>query len=260
MHNMLYGYIAAKESLDNILILCNTLSLLCQFYQHPQNAIILKQSTNLLDVCSEITQKINEINQYKPNACSYLQQMIDATQRQALRSGLFLQQDINNIMLRVQNDRQKKNQQENNNALAKKSNIQFPTPPDDPEEDDDKNFNPSDPDDFDQPNNNHQQVEFIENNKGHIFGDREGHVPDNLRNRRILKKLVANKKNKLSNKPDSRGNFWYEYTLPNGKQWWAKVREKNNICYIENAGLNLTPKSFDPSTGLSRNINQNPIK
>ncbi|MBP9764966.1 hypothetical protein KBD08_01385 [Candidatus Babeliales bacterium] len=246
MHNMLYRYIAAKESLDSIVASCNTLSLLCQFYQHPQNAIILKQSTNLLDVCSEITQKITEINQYKPNTYSYLQQMIDATQHQALRSGLVLQQDINNIVLRLQNDRQKKNQQENNNALAKKSTIQFPTPPDDPDEEDynKKQFNI---DDY-----QHEKNEICENMNDivHMFRDKSGKLKDNTETRQQIVNLVRDKRNCYGQ--DRHGVVWYAKRESDGTQLWAEV---NPTTYrVRNCGINSTDniRTWNPLTGFKQ--------
>ena len=84
----------------------------------------------------------------------------------------------------------------------------------------------------------------------HIFGDRPGHLPDTPGNRRRLTNL-ANNKDAFIGK-DKYGNYWHVKTDRDGSQLW--VRHQGGI--INEGGRNLTPRPWDPDTGL----NDNPFK
>lgn len=79
----------------------------------------------------------------------------------------------------------------------------------------------------------------------HIFRKKEGHLPDTPANRRLLEDTTSNPKNYLG--PDKYGTEWYGKTLPGGRQVWTRVRNGKII----NGGINQTPKTYNPETGLS---------
>jgi len=83
----------------------------------------------------------------------------------------------------------------------------------------------------------------------HIFGDREGHLPDTPENRKLVIDL-ANDKSKYYGK-DQWGNSWNIEIDANGNQNW--VRYRNDI--INNAGQNKSNaiRDWDPLTGLNNN-------
>ncbi len=80
----------------------------------------------------------------------------------------------------------------------------------------------------------------------HIFRDASGHLADTLANRQLLQDTANNPDNILGT--DRFGNTWASQTLPDGSQVW--VRSRNGI--INNGGVNATPKTFNPNTGLNR--------
>ncbi|MEQ0777667.1 DUF637 domain-containing protein [Paraburkholderia tropica] len=80
----------------------------------------------------------------------------------------------------------------------------------------------------------------------HIFRDDVGHLTDTPENQQTLVNMVNNPQNLLGS--DAYGNQWYAQTLPDGTQLWGSVR--NGV--IQNGGLNATPKTYNPATGLSR--------
>ena len=84
----------------------------------------------------------------------------------------------------------------------------------------------------------------------HIFRDADGHLPDTLTNRNLIEGVANNPKNYIGT--DTNGTKWFAQIQPDGSQVW--VRTYNGS--ITNAGLNTTPKDFDPQTGL----NYNPFK
>lgn len=81
----------------------------------------------------------------------------------------------------------------------------------------------------------------------HIFGEREGHLPDTPRNRQRIEKL-ANDESKLLG-IDHHGSHWFASTLPDGSQLWAQTYNGT----IQECGLNKRPRLFDSTTGLRNN-------
>ena len=92
-------------------------------------------------------------------------------------------------------------------------------------------------------------IDFTVDGIGHIFKNKTGHLLDTPENRRLLLELASDLKNYFEH-PDSRGNMWCEKILDDGTQLWAEVRNGK----IRNGGLNISPKKWDPVTGLARNI------
>jgi RHS repeat-associated protein len=80
----------------------------------------------------------------------------------------------------------------------------------------------------------------------HIFRDAVGHLTNTSENQQTLLDLTNNAGNLLGT--DQFGNHWFAQVLPDGTQVWGSVR--NGI--IQNGGLNSTPRTFNPNTGLSR--------
>lgn len=80
----------------------------------------------------------------------------------------------------------------------------------------------------------------------HIFRDDAGHLSNTPENQQTLVSLVNNPANGLGT--DQFGNQWYAKMLPDGSQLWGSVR--NGV--LQNGGLNTTPRTFNPATGLSR--------
>ena len=89
-------------------------------------------------------------------------------------------------------------------------------------------------------------VKHREDNKEHIFDDREGHVVDSPENQKKFIDLVKDPKNFLTQ--DRWGKWWYAKILEDGTQAWAEVR--NEI--ITNCGINETPLESNDETGLSK--------
>jgi filamentous hemagglutinin len=80
----------------------------------------------------------------------------------------------------------------------------------------------------------------------HIFRDDVGHLADTPENQQALVDLANNPQNRLGT--DRFGNEWFAKTQPDGTQLWGSVRKG----VIQNGGLNTTPRSFNPATGLSK--------
>ena len=84
-----------------------------------------------------------------------------------------------------------------------------------------------------------------------IFGDREGHLPDTPENRQLLENVANDPATTLG--PDKFGNEWSAKTLDDGTQVWTQTRDGNVI----NGGLNESPQSYNPDTGLSSPVRPN---
>jgi RHS repeat-associated protein len=80
---------------------------------------------------------------------------------------------------------------------------------------------------------------------GHIFRDAEGHLLDTPESRELLQNVAGDPANRLGT--DQFGNTWSAKTLPDGTQVWTQARNGEII----NGGLNQTPRTFNPQTGLS---------
>ena len=81
----------------------------------------------------------------------------------------------------------------------------------------------------------------------HIFGEREGHLPDTPANRQLIEGLVNDRDFLLG--ADKWGKEWYVRMNEDGSQTWATVRGG----VIQDCGENTTPRTWDPETGLSAN-------
>ncbi|WOB51579.1 hypothetical protein NYR97_09630 [Xanthomonas hydrangeae] len=80
----------------------------------------------------------------------------------------------------------------------------------------------------------------------HIFRDKEGHMKDTPQNRETLQRVADDPKTTLGN--DRFGNTWSSQTQNNGSQVWTQTRNGE----IVNGGVNQTPRTYNPQTGLSR--------
>ncbi|MDQ1925216.1 RHS repeat-associated core domain-containing protein, partial [Massilia pseudoviolaceinigra] len=80
---------------------------------------------------------------------------------------------------------------------------------------------------------------------GKIFGKRPGHIPDTPENRRLLAETANDPKNILGK--DRYGNEWCAKTREDGTQVWTSSRNGEML----NGGVNATPQTFNPQTGLS---------
>jgi len=79
----------------------------------------------------------------------------------------------------------------------------------------------------------------------HIFRRKEGHLLDTQENRALLTR-IANDQTKILG-VDRHGTTWAAEMLPDGQQAWVQYRGDQII----NGGINATPRSWDPGTGLS---------
>jgi RHS repeat-associated protein len=93
-----------------------------------------------------------------------------------------------------------------------------------------------------------EDIKIRENSVSHIFTNEHG-LQNTVANRQVLLDLARSKENLLG--VDKFGNEWYAQLNVEGKQIWAQVRNGE----IFNGGVNNSPKSFDPLTGLSKNLN-----
>ena len=101
-------------------------------------------------------------------------------------------------------------------------------------------------------NNNEVSLPTGDSQIRHIFGKRDGHLPDTEANRKLLTDL-ANDKTKYVGK-DKYGNSWNVETLPDGQQNW--VRYQNGK--INEGGRNNSPKKWNSETGLNNNPKRRP--
>ncbi len=81
----------------------------------------------------------------------------------------------------------------------------------------------------------------------HIFRDAPGHLADTPENRSLLQDVASDSHTTLGT--DRFGNVWSAKTQSDGSQVWVQTR--NGV--IQNGGLNSSPRTFNPQTGLSGN-------
>lgn len=99
------------------------------------------------------------------------------------------------------------------------------------------------------PSNGTSQTADFPTNPGqtnHIFDNRPGHLIDTPSNRVLLRDVANDSATTLGT--DRFGNTWSARNLPDGRQVW--VRTRNGV--ITNGGVNTTPRSFNPQTGLNQ--------
>ncbi|MCL5875171.1 MAG: hypothetical protein M1114_02235 [Candidatus Dependentiae bacterium] len=96
------------------------------------------------------------------------------------------------------------------------------------------------------PEKESSDIKIDEKSAKHMFGNREGHIPDTPANRELLLSVANSAANFLGH--DEYGNAWYAKILETGKQVWVQVWGK----LIRNGGINNIPKLFNSKTGLSR--------
>jgi hypothetical protein len=89
------------------------------------------------------------------------------------------------------------------------------------------------------------ELQFANSSLGHIFRDATGHVADTPENRQLILRTASNPEHYLGT--DAYGNTWHAALQPDGKQVWTVSRNGS----ITNAGVNQTPRTFNPQTGLS---------
>jgi hypothetical protein len=79
----------------------------------------------------------------------------------------------------------------------------------------------------------------------HIFREAEGHLTNTPENQQTIVDLVNSRDYYVGT--DATGRQWFGLQKSDGTQIWAVVR--NGV--VQNGGLNMTPRSFDPTTGFS---------
>lgn len=82
----------------------------------------------------------------------------------------------------------------------------------------------------------------------HIFRDEEGHLPDTPENRKMISDLANDVQYYVGK--DRYGNDWHIRNNEDGTQDW--VRHQNMV--INEGGKNSSPITWDPETGLYKNI------
>ncbi len=93
------------------------------------------------------------------------------------------------------------------------------------------------------------KISISERDAPHIFRNKIGHfTEDTLLNRCKIINVVSNMGNFLGQ--CERGSLWFAKTLEDGTQIWAEVRKG----IVRDAGINKTPRFFNPSTGLKNDI------
>lgn len=90
------------------------------------------------------------------------------------------------------------------------------------------------------------RVTISEARVGHIFRNAEGHLLDTPANRRLLSEVANSRSAQLG--VDKWGNSWAARIREDGSQVWVQTRNREII----NGGVNATPRTFNPETGLSR--------
>ncbi|MDN7799806.1 DUF637 domain-containing protein [Burkholderia vietnamiensis] len=86
---------------------------------------------------------------------------------------------------------------------------------------------------------------LTDNRATKIFGTRDGHIADTPANRDLLTSVANDPATTLGT--DKFGNTWSGKVLSDGTQVWVQTR--NGLVW--NAGVNQTPRGFDPNTGLA---------
>ena len=81
----------------------------------------------------------------------------------------------------------------------------------------------------------------------HIFRKAEGHLPDTVENRKMLKDLANDRQSHLGK--DKWGNDWHARLREDGTQDWVEHRNQE----IWDGGRNSTPIDWDDETGLKYN-------
>lgn len=112
------------------------------------------------------------------------------------------------------------------------------------EETDSTNDENATSDDSQTPDDDQKTID--ESSADHIFRDAEGHLKDDTPENRKKLEGVANDNNNFLG-TDQYGNDWYAKDNSDGTQTWVEVRGNK----IRNGGVNLTPKPWNPLTGLS---------
>ena len=90
-----------------------------------------------------------------------------------------------------------------------------------------------------------EQFVLNENRATKIFGARDGHILDTPANRDLITNVANNPATKLGT--DKFGTTWSAQIQADGTQVWVQTRNGQ----VWNAGVNTTPKPFDPNTGLA---------
>ena len=78
----------------------------------------------------------------------------------------------------------------------------------------------------------------------HIFGERDGHVPDSPANRDLILETCNNENNYVGT--DRYGKRWYAQVMPDGRQVWVATRDG----IIQDCGINDSARSFDSGEGF----------
>jgi len=89
------------------------------------------------------------------------------------------------------------------------------------------------------------RVEIDDSRAGHIFRDSDGHISDTPANRQLLESVANDPSAVLGT--DKYGTTWAAKINPDGTQTWVGIRG-GKVSY---GGINQTPKSFNPQTGLA---------
>jgi len=80
-----------------------------------------------------------------------------------------------------------------------------------------------------------------------MFRNRNGHFQHSTpANRQLIENTANNPRNFVGS--DSHGNQIFDQTQANGSQVWARVRGG----VIREAGVNQSPRPFNPTTGLNQ--------
>lgn len=100
--------------------------------------------------------------------------------------------------------------------------------------------------DTSQSESNEHSVTISLTDLDHIFRNAPGHLPDDTpQNRQLLIDAASDPDNYLGK--DKYNNEWYSKLRSDGTQIWVKVRHG----VIRNGGVNQTPRTFNPVSGLS---------